>query len=106
MSRPPHPPRLYNSNYLAKSTNYKAPRYAAFSTLPSLHPSLVQILSSTPCSQTHSVYVPPLLSENGNAPSLNNYIYNYLREQSLCKKNYYSLSFIEALFTYGHIVLG
>jgi hypothetical protein len=25
-----------------KSTNYEAPRYAAFSTLPSLYPSLVQ----------------------------------------------------------------
>jgi hypothetical protein len=46
-----------------KSTNYEAPRYAAFSTLPSLHPSLIQIFSSTPCSQTPSVYVPLLLSE-------------------------------------------
>jgi hypothetical protein len=41
-----------------KSTNYEAPRYAAFSTLPSLYPSLVQIFS-TPCSETPSVYVPP-----------------------------------------------
>jgi hypothetical protein len=48
---------------LAKSTNYEAPRYAAFSTLPSLHPSLAQIFSSTSCFQTPSVYVPPLLSE-------------------------------------------
>jgi hypothetical protein len=28
---------------LAKITNYEAPRYAAFFTLPSIHPSLVQI---------------------------------------------------------------
>jgi hypothetical protein len=46
-----------------KSTNYEAPRYTAFSTLPSLHRSLAQIFSSTPCSQTPSVYVPLLLSE-------------------------------------------
>jgi hypothetical protein len=38
--------------------------YAVFSTLPSLHPSLVQIFTSTPCSQTPSVYVPPLMSES------------------------------------------
>jgi hypothetical protein len=45
------------------SINYEAPRYAAFSTLASLHPSLVQIFSSAPCSETPSVYVPLLLSE-------------------------------------------
>jgi hypothetical protein len=46
-----------------KTTNYEAPRYAALYTLPSLYPTLVKIFSSIPCSQTPSVYVPPLLSE-------------------------------------------
>jgi hypothetical protein len=40
-----------------------APHYAVFSNLLSLHPSLVQISSSTHCSQTPSVYVFPLMSE-------------------------------------------
>jgi hypothetical protein len=48
---------------LAKSTSYEVPHYAAFSNLLSLHPSSVQIFSWTPCSQTPSVYVPPLMSE-------------------------------------------
>jgi hypothetical protein len=48
---------------LGKNSNYAAPRYAIFSTLPSLHPSLVQIFSSAPCSQMPSVYIPPLMSE-------------------------------------------
>jgi hypothetical protein len=39
-----------------KSTNYEAPPYTAFSTLLSLYPSLVQIFTSAPCSQTPSVY--------------------------------------------------
>jgi hypothetical protein len=49
--------------YLAESINHAAPRYAVVSTLPSLHPSSVQIFSSAPCSLTPSVYVPPLMSE-------------------------------------------
>jgi hypothetical protein len=49
--------------YLARSTSYEAPRYAVYSNLLSLHLSSVQILFSTPCSQTPSVYVPRLISE-------------------------------------------
>jgi hypothetical protein len=40
---------------------YEAPHYVVFSIL-SLHPSSTQISSSTPCSQTPSIYVPPLIS--------------------------------------------
>jgi hypothetical protein len=49
--------------YLAKSTSYEAPQYADFSNLLTLHPVSVQIFSSTPCSQSPSVYVPPLMSK-------------------------------------------
>jgi hypothetical protein len=49
--------------YLAKSASFEAPHYAVFSNFLSLHLSSVQILSSTPCSQTTSVYDPPLKSE-------------------------------------------
>jgi hypothetical protein len=41
---------------------FAAPQYAVFSSLLSFHLSLVQILSSAPCSQTPSVCVPPLLN--------------------------------------------
>jgi hypothetical protein len=39
---------------LVKSTNYKAPHFAAFSNLLYFHFSLVQMFSSTPCSLTLS----------------------------------------------------
>jgi hypothetical protein len=47
---------------LAKSTSYEAPYYAVFSNLLPVHPSSVQIFSSTPSLQTPSVYVPLLIS--------------------------------------------
>jgi hypothetical protein len=57
MSRPPHSPRLYNSNYTWRRVHInEASRYAVFSILPSLHPTLVQIFSSAPCLQTSLVY--------------------------------------------------
>jgi hypothetical protein len=49
--------------YFAKSTSYEAPHCAVFSNLLSLHPSMIQILSLTLCSQTPSNYAPPLISE-------------------------------------------
>jgi hypothetical protein len=39
------------------------PYYAVFSNLLSLHLSLDQIISSTPFSQTPSVYIPPFMSK-------------------------------------------
>jgi hypothetical protein len=47
---------------LKKSISYEVPHHAVFSNLLSLHLSLVQVFS-TPCSQTPSVCVPPLISE-------------------------------------------
>jgi hypothetical protein len=49
--------------YLAKSTNYKLPHCAAFSTFLQLHIFLVKIFSTAPCSQRPSVFVPTLMSE-------------------------------------------
>jgi hypothetical protein len=43
-----------------KSTSYEAHHYAVFTNHLSLHLSLVQIFFSALCSQTHSVFVPPL----------------------------------------------
>jgi len=51
-----------------KLTSYEAPHYAVFSSLPSLPPSYVKIYSSTPCSQTLSVYVLPLVRQGVSHP--------------------------------------
>jgi hypothetical protein len=48
---------------LGEDYNHADSHYAVFSDHPLLHPSLVQILSSAPFSNTPSVYVPPLMSE-------------------------------------------
>jgi hypothetical protein len=64
MPCPSHSPWLDNFNYIwRRVTGYEALHYAVFSNLLSLHPSSVQIFPSAPCSQTPSVYVPPLMSE-------------------------------------------
>jgi hypothetical protein len=52
---------------LEKSTSYEAPHYVVFSILLSLHLSLAQIFSSTPCSQTQrniSIYKTSLVKCN------------------------------------------
>jgi hypothetical protein len=50
-------------SYLVNVINYEAPCYAVFSTIQSLHSSLVQIFSSAACSQTPSVYDHLLISK-------------------------------------------
>jgi hypothetical protein len=73
---PLHYPWLNNSNCTRQSTHYDAPQYAFFSNLLSLHPSLVQIVTSAHCSQTPSVYIPPLMSETSFTP-IDNHRQNY-----------------------------
>jgi hypothetical protein len=57
MPCPSHPPQLDYSNYTWRRVQITKLLviYAVFSTLPSPHPSSVQISSSAPCSQTPSV---------------------------------------------------
>jgi hypothetical protein len=64
MSRPPHSPRLYNSNYTLRRVQIAAPCYTVFSTLPSLNPSCVPIFSSAPCSHPRSMFLPLCLLIN------------------------------------------
>jgi hypothetical protein len=46
-----------------KFSSYEAPHYIIFSNILSLHLSSVQIFSSTSCSQTPAVCVPPVMSQ-------------------------------------------
>jgi hypothetical protein len=62
MSCPSHP-RLDRSNYCWWRDKLWSSSLFSFPTFPLLHHFLVQIFSSAPCSETPSVYGPPLLSE-------------------------------------------
>ena len=53
---------LSPAHYWMRSTDHLAPRYAVSSIPPLPCPSLVQIFSSTPCSQTPSATFPPAMS--------------------------------------------
>ena len=53
---------LSPAQYWVSSTNHLVPRYAVSSIPPLPHHSKVQILSSTPCSQTPSASFPPTMS--------------------------------------------
>ena len=53
---------LSPAHYWVWSTDHLAPRYAVSSIPPLPRPSLVQIFSSTPCSQTPSASFPPAIS--------------------------------------------
>jgi hypothetical protein len=71
---PSHPPWL---DHLIIVGNEYISYKAVFSYLLPLHPSLVQIFSSAPCSQTSSVYVPPLMSENVSSTPIQTHGQNY-----------------------------
>jgi hypothetical protein len=64
------------------STNYGAPRYAAFAILPSLHLSFGPNILLNPCSQTPSVYVLPYCQR----PCFTS-IYNHRQNSSLVYSN-------------------
>ena len=53
---------LSSAQYWVRSTNHLALLYAVSSIPPLPRPSLVQIFSSTPCSQTPSASFPPAMS--------------------------------------------
>src|SRR5215470_5966792 len=56
------------AQYWVRSTDHSAPRYAAFSIPLSPRPSYVQILPSTPYSQTSSACVPHSVQRPGFTP--------------------------------------
>jgi hypothetical protein len=60
---PSHPPWLDNSNYVCEEYKLWISSLCSFLQSPVTSSLFVQIFSSAPCSQTPSVYVPPLLSE-------------------------------------------
>jgi hypothetical protein len=63
MPRPSHPSWLDYSNYTWRRVQVMKLLIMQFSPTSCLFIPLVKIFSSTPCSQTLSVYVPPLMSE-------------------------------------------
>jgi hypothetical protein len=56
-------PCAFLFSHLAKTTGYEAPHYVVFSKLLPCHPSLVHIVSSSPCSWILSMCVFHLMSE-------------------------------------------
>jgi hypothetical protein len=62
MPYPAHP-QLDHSDYTRQIVQIMIPHYAAFSSYLSLHPSLVQIFSLVPISQTSSDFGSPLMLE-------------------------------------------
>jgi hypothetical protein len=55
--------RLDNSNYTWRRVQIMQLHLRTFPHLPNNHPSIVQIFSLASCSQTPSVYAPPLMLE-------------------------------------------